>query len=112
MTDVRLSLNSRPQSGQRLVSFVPLSDSCNAANAPSFNHLVGSEDQCRRHIETNPLSGFQVDREHELRRLLDRNVGWPTAVQSLADFVRPEMEIVEIVWRISQTSLWGGFVLP
>ena len=71
--------------------------------ASSFYHLVGSEDQCRRYIKPNRLSGSQVDREHQLRRLLDRNVGWRNPVENFADFVRPEMEIVWIVWRISQT---------
>jgi hypothetical protein len=40
-------------------------DSRNAANDfPSFDHLVSPGDQCRRYIETNRLSGFQVDREY------------------------------------------------
>ena len=70
---------------------------CNKDNL--LDHLVSPEDQCRRYIETNRLSGFQVDHQHELRRLLNRNVGWRDAVENLADFIRPNTEIVWIVWR-------------
>src|SRR6202035_4094396 len=78
--------------------------------ASLFDHLVSPEDQRRRHIQTDGLGGFQVDREYELRRLLDRDVGRRNAVESLADFIRPAKEVVRIVWRIDQKCL--SFVRP
>jgi hypothetical protein len=41
-----------------------------------FDHLVGASEQSRRHFEANGLSRFEVDDELELRRLLDRDVGF------------------------------------
>jgi hypothetical protein len=68
----------------------------------SLDHLVSPEEQRRGYIETNCLSGFQVYHEHELRRLLNRNIGRRDTVESLADFIRPDTEIVRIIWRIGQ----------
>jgi len=48
--------------------------------ASSFNHLVSPEDQCRWDVNTKCIGCFQVNREHELRSLLDRNVGWRNAI--------------------------------
>src|SRR6266568_150431 len=42
--------------------------------AHSFDHLVGSAEECGRHSEAERLGGLQVDNEFELGRLLHRQV--------------------------------------
>src|SRR5215207_1468548 len=43
--------------------------------AASFNHLVRKREQCWRDDEAHSLRGFQVEREDELARALDRQIG-------------------------------------
>lgn len=40
-----------------------------------FDHLVDAGKQCRWNVETERLGGLAVDRQLELRRLLDRQIG-------------------------------------
>jgi hypothetical protein len=40
--------------------------------AASFDHLVGECKQLVRHVETERLSGFEIDHEFEFRRLDNR----------------------------------------
>jgi hypothetical protein len=43
--------------------------------APLFDHLVGTREQCRRHVEADGLGCLQVDYELELACAQDRQVG-------------------------------------
>jgi hypothetical protein len=63
--------------------------SCRAAEqrdelAPSFNHLVGTGDERRRHVQTDRLGCLQVDDELELHRPQDGQVGRPLAFENAA----------------------------
>jgi hypothetical protein len=41
-----------------------------------FDHLVGLRQQYLRHSDTDRLRSLEVHDELELRRLLDRQIGW------------------------------------
>ena len=41
----------------------------------SFDHLVGGDEQARRHVQANRLRHDQVNDEIELSRPLDRTIG-------------------------------------
>src|SRR5882724_3900375 len=40
----------------------------------SFNHLVGTRDQCRRNVEPKGLRRFEIDRQFELSWLFNRKL--------------------------------------
>ena len=42
---------------------------------PSFDHLIGRYEQGLRQREAQSLGGLEIDRELELARLFDRNIG-------------------------------------
>jgi hypothetical protein len=42
---------------------------------PSFDHLVGSREQCRWYVEVERFGGLEVDNQLDFRGLLDRQVG-------------------------------------
>src|SRR5262252_6583204 len=45
-----------------------------ACLAHSFDHLVGASEQRSRNVEVERLRGFEVDRDPEARRLVERKV--------------------------------------
>ena len=61
-----------PTSRQDLWQWCAIPDSCIAAKAVLFDHLVGTGEQGGRNSETEHLGRFQVDHELEFRRLLHR----------------------------------------
>ena len=52
-----------------------LIDRANRPQTLLFDHLVGAGDERGRHVETERLSGLEVDDQLGLRGLLDRQVG-------------------------------------
>jgi len=50
-----------------------------------FDHLVGAREQRRRHVETKPFCGFEVDHQLILGRCLHRKIGWPLALEDAID---------------------------
>jgi len=52
-----------------------------------LDHLVGAGEQRRRHVEAKRLRGDQVEREIELGRLLDRNIGGLRAPQNFVHII-------------------------
>jgi hypothetical protein len=54
--------------------FVPQPDSCIAATASLFDHLVGGRQNRRRNCKTQRLCGFEIDHQIEFRRLLNRQI--------------------------------------
>ena len=50
----------------------------------SFDHLVGGDEQRRRHGEAEHLGGLAIDDELELGRLHDRQVGGLRALEDAA----------------------------
>jgi hypothetical protein len=51
----------------------------------SFDHLVGTGNQCGRHVEAERPRGCQIDREIEFCRLLDRELAGFRPLQYLID---------------------------
>ena len=66
------------------VRFVPIADSCTAANSNLFNHLVGAANQRLWDIQPERLGGLQVDDHLDFRDLLDRQVGGLVALENAA----------------------------
>src|SRR5439155_15924208 len=59
---------------------LPTRDSCTAALPALFNHLVGGDQQARRHSEAECLCGLEIDHHLELVRLFYRQVSWLSTV--------------------------------
>ena len=53
-----------------------------------LNHLLRPHHHHRRNRQAKRLGGFKINHQLELRRLLDRNVGWLGAFQDLVDHRR------------------------
>ncbi len=63
----------------------PGPDSCTAAIAASFDHLIGANEHCRWHNDAKRLCGLQIDHQLELGRLFDRQVGRLRTLENLVD---------------------------
>jgi hypothetical protein len=64
-----------------MLDAVGMSQTCHMqTHAPQqkglFDHLIGAGEQRGRHRQAQRLGGLEIDREFDLRRLLDRQIGW------------------------------------
>src|SRR3981189_1370382 len=57
-----------------LQHYLPTRDSCAAAIASLFDHLVGAREQHRRHVDADRLCGLKIDDELEFCRLLNGQI--------------------------------------
>jgi hypothetical protein len=53
----------------------------------SFDNGVGALLKEQRHIETERLCNFEIDRQLELDRGLDREIGWLCATENAIDIL-------------------------
>src|SRR6267378_6972118 len=66
---------------------------CCVTRLSLLDHLISPQQQRRRDREAERLGSFEIDYELELRRLLDRQVGWLGAFEDSVDVSRrlPEL---------------------
>jgi len=106
------SRNTRFQAARYGLTWVGLTPTDRASFAwrlPSFNHLVGAQQERLRDRQAKRLGGIQIDDEIEFGRLLDRDVAWLGPSQNLVNIVCGTAEQVEEVWSIRhQTSRFDG----
>jgi hypothetical protein len=50
-----------------------------------LDHFVGGEQELRRNLKPERLGGFDIDRQHEFRRLRDRQIGRLFTFEDAAD---------------------------
>jgi hypothetical protein len=61
------------------------SHSCIAANYPSFDHIVGADEQRGGHDEAKGFSGLEIDHEFSFGALLDGEVSRFGALENFSD---------------------------
>jgi hypothetical protein len=59
----------------------------NEQHSCSFDNSVGALLKEQRHIETERLCNFEIDRQLELDRGLDREIGWLCATENAIDIL-------------------------
>ena len=61
------------------------SDSCTATNSPSFNELVGANQERLQDRQPERLGGLEIDHQREFGRLLDGKIGRFGTLQNPVD---------------------------
>src|SRR6478609_689887 len=84
----------------RYVRFVPQGDSCTAAKASLFNHLVDTGEQCGRHSKSERLSGLEVDDQLKFGGLLNRELSRFRSLENTINISRSLLPQVVIVGPI------------
>jgi hypothetical protein len=92
------------------VAFVPL-----ATNAPQqitslFDHLVGTGEQRRGHIDPKRLGGLHVDHHFVLGRRLHREVGWLLALEDAINVAGRAPERIYCIRSIGDQAAANGVV--
>src|SRR6516162_6686559 len=86
------------------------SDAARGPSTPSFNHLVGAQQERLRDRQAERLGGGQVDDEIELGGLLDRDVTRLRSAQNLVNIISGAPELLRKAWPIGhETSPFNVF---
>src|SRR5262249_9589921 len=89
------------------------SDAARGPSTPSFDHLVGAQQEGIRDRQAERLGGGQIDDELESRWLLDRKFGRLRPAEKLVDIVGGAPELVQNVCSIRhQTSRFDVVSIP
>ena len=59
----------------------------NEQHSCSFDNSVGALLEKQRHVEAERLRGLEIDRQLELDRGLDREIGWLCAIENAIDIL-------------------------
>src|SRR5262249_10860666 len=73
-------------------------------STPSFDHLVGTCKQRRRHFEAERLCGDQINDKLKLRRLLDWYIAGFCPAKNFIDIIGRAPEPFRITWPIGQEA--------
>ena len=73
----------------------------------SFDHLIGSCEQRRRHCETKRLRGLEIDRQFVFGRCLHRQVGRLLAFEDAVDIARRSPKLIGRIRPVGDQAATG-----
>src|SRR5262245_45517393 len=80
------------------------SDAARGPSTPSFDNLVGAQQERLRNLQSERLCGGEIYNEIELGRLLHRQIAWLRPAQNLVDIVPGASKEVGNVWSIGHQT--------